>query len=64
MLHKKDFIVPIPGSRTPERIQENLSAADVELTDNEFNQIEVELAKIEIHGNRTDEDRNCVHIIL
>ncbi|MGB8937174.1 MAG: aldo/keto reductase [Candidatus Nitrosopolaris sp.] len=56
MLHKKDFIVPIPGSRTPERIQENLSAADVELTDNEFNQIEAELAKIEIHGNRTDED--------
>jgi aryl-alcohol dehydrogenase-like predicted oxidoreductase len=56
MLHKKDFIVPIPGARKPERIQENLSAADVELTDNEFNQIEAELAKIEIHGNRTDED--------
>jgi aryl-alcohol dehydrogenase-like predicted oxidoreductase len=48
--------VPIPGARKPERIQENLSAADVELTDNEFNQIEVELAKMEIHGNRTDED--------
>jgi len=56
MLHKKDFIVPIPGARKAERIQENLSAADVELTDNEFNQIEAELAKIEIHGNRTDED--------
>lgn len=54
MLHKKDFIVPIPGARKPERIQENLSAADVELTDNEFNQIEAELAKIEIHGDRTD----------
>jgi aryl-alcohol dehydrogenase-like predicted oxidoreductase len=56
MLHKKAFIVPIPGSRRPERIQENLGAADVELTDAEFNQIEAELAKIEIHGNRTDED--------
>jgi aryl-alcohol dehydrogenase-like predicted oxidoreductase len=56
MLHKKDFIVPIPGSRKPERIEENLRAADVELTDEEFAQVESELAKIDIHGNRTDED--------
>ena len=56
MLHKKDFIMPIPGARKPERIQENLNAADVDLTDNEFNQIESQLAKIEIYGNRTDED--------
>jgi aryl-alcohol dehydrogenase-like predicted oxidoreductase len=56
MLHKKDFIVPIPGSRKIERIEENLGAADVGLTDEEFERIEVELAKIEIHGNRTDED--------
>jgi aryl-alcohol dehydrogenase-like predicted oxidoreductase len=56
MLHKKPFIVPIPGSRKLERIQENLGAADVELTDDEFARIEGELAKIEIHGTRTDED--------
>ncbi|MFJ3804299.1 aldo/keto reductase [Streptomyces sp. NPDC090088] len=56
MLHKKDFIVPIPGSRKLNRIQENLGAANVTLTDDEFTRIENELAKIEIHGNRTDED--------
>ena len=56
MLHKKDFIVPIPGSRKLERIEENLGAADVELTDEEFARIEAELANITIHGNRTDED--------
>ena len=56
MLHKKAFIVPIPGSRKLERIQENLRATDVELTENEFLQLEAELAKIEIYGNRTDED--------
>jgi aryl-alcohol dehydrogenase-like predicted oxidoreductase len=56
MLHKKDFIVPIPGSRRPERIEENLGAADVELTEEEFARIEAELANITIHGNRTDED--------
>ena len=56
MLHKKDFIVPIPGSRRIERIEENLGAADVDLTHEEFARIEAELAKIEMHGNRTDED--------
>jgi aryl-alcohol dehydrogenase-like predicted oxidoreductase len=48
--------VPIPGSRKVERIEENLGAADIDLTDEEFGRIEAELAKIEIHGNRTDED--------
>lgn len=56
MLHKKDFIVPIPGSRKEERIKENLGAADVELTDREFKEIEEELANIKIYGNRTDAD--------
>jgi len=56
MLHKEDFIVPIPGMRNLDRIQENLGAADVILTENEYRQIEEELVKIEIHGNRTDED--------
>jgi aryl-alcohol dehydrogenase-like predicted oxidoreductase len=56
MLHKKDFIVPIPGSRKIERIEENLGAANVDLTEDEFQRIEAELAKIKIQGNRTDED--------
>ena len=56
MLHKYDFLVPIPGSRKLSRIQENLGAADVDLTADEFTQIESQLAMITIHGNRTDED--------
>ena len=55
MLHKNNFIVPIRDSRKLERIQENLGTADFDLTD-EFAQIEEELAKMEIHENRTDED--------
>jgi hypothetical protein len=47
MLHKKPFIVPIPGSRKLKRIQENLGAADIDLTEQEFGRIEAELAKIE-----------------
>lgn len=56
MLKKEDFIVPIPGMRKEERVRENLGAADINLTDAEFAAIEKELAKITIHGNRTDED--------
>ncbi|MDT3695385.1 MAG: aldo/keto reductase [Ignavibacterium sp.] len=56
MLYKKDFIVPIPGSRKAERIEENLGAANVVLTEVEYSKIEAELAKIQIYGNRTDED--------
>lgn len=33
VLRQKDYIVPIPGSRSRARIEENTAAADVELTD-------------------------------
>ena len=56
MLHKYPHVVPIPGMRKDERVIENLGAADVILTDEEFNNIETELNKITIYGNRTDED--------
>lgn len=35
MLCKKPYIVPIPGTRKPERLTENLGAADVHLTTGE-----------------------------
>ncbi|KLT66747.1 aldo/keto reductase [Pedobacter sp. BMA] len=56
MLKKKDFIVPIPGGRTLERMQENFGAADIDFSDEEFIAFEFALSGIQIHGNRTDED--------
>lgn len=56
MLHKKPFIVPIPGMRSDARIEENLGAAEVNLSDEEFNALESALQAIPIHGNRTDKD--------
>ena len=56
MLHKYDFVVPIPGMRSDERLAENFGAAEVELTDVEFESIEDALSKITLYGNRTDED--------
>lgn len=56
MLHKKDFIVPIPGMRKDERLAENFGAVNVVLSDDEFNKIEEELTKITIYGDRKDSD--------
>lgn len=56
MLHKKNFIVPIPGMRREDRLVENLGAAELALTDKEFASLERALESIPIHGNRTDED--------
>lgn len=40
MLQKKPYIIPIPGSRKPERLRENLGAVDVELTGSEVARID------------------------
>lgn len=40
MLCKKPYIIPIPGSRKPERLKENLRAADITLTQEELIRID------------------------
>lgn len=40
MMCKKDFIVPIPGSRRLERIEENYNAGNIELTQDEIKVID------------------------
>ena len=52
----KNFIVPIPGMRKDERIKENLGAAEITLTDAEYNRLTDELNKLKIYGDRKDED--------
>ncbi len=51
-----DFIVPIPGMRKEERIRENLGAANVELTNEEYASLNEELNKIKIYGDRNSKD--------
>lgn len=61
MLHKKDFIVPIPGMRKVERMEENFGADGVTLTVQEYEQLEKSLADIPLYGNRTDKDIAKLH---
>ena len=56
MLYKKDFIVPIPGMRKVERMEENFGADGVTLTAQEYEMLEKFLANIQLYGNRTDRD--------
>lgn len=46
MLHKRPYIVPIPGTRKETRLRENAGASDVMLTDGEFDQIDNALQHI------------------
>lgn len=52
MLKKYPNVVPIPGSKNQERIIENLGAWNVELTDEEFNELQRALDQCKIHGHR------------
>ena len=56
VLAGSDFVVPIPGMRKEERVVENLGAADVTLSAEEYAALNAELAKIKIHGDRDGKD--------
>ncbi len=55
LLARKPWIVPIPGTRTLERIEENLGAADIILTTADLAEIEAAAGAIAIHGARLPE---------
>jgi aryl-alcohol dehydrogenase-like predicted oxidoreductase len=52
LLAQKPWIVPIPGTRKLHRLEENLGAADVQLTEAELGEIQDAASKIEIQGGR------------
>jgi len=55
LLAQRPFIVPIPGTRRLERVEENLGAAEVELTNDDLAQIESLFSEIDVHGARLPE---------
>jgi aryl-alcohol dehydrogenase-like predicted oxidoreductase len=48
----KLWIVPIPGTKKLNRLEENLGAVEVELTSADLKEIGAALAKIKLQGNR------------
>ena len=55
LLAQKPWIVPIPGTRRVERLDENLAAAAVELTTDDLGEIEGAAAQIQVQGARYPE---------
>jgi aryl-alcohol dehydrogenase-like predicted oxidoreductase len=55
LLAQKPWIAPIPGTRRIERLDENIAAADVDLTADDLSEIERAAAQIDIQGARYPE---------
>jgi aryl-alcohol dehydrogenase-like predicted oxidoreductase len=55
LLAQKPWIVPIPGTTKLNRLEENLGAVNIELTENDLKQIEEAASKLKLEGARLPE---------
>jgi aryl-alcohol dehydrogenase-like predicted oxidoreductase len=55
LLAQKPWIVPIPGTTKLHRLQENIGADDIVLTNDDLAKIETALSEIEVQGHRYSE---------
>ena len=52
LLAQKPWIVPIPGTRKLHRLEENLGAADIELSPGELSDLDEAASRIQVQGGR------------
>lgn len=52
LLAQKPWIVPIPGTTKLHRLEENIGATEIVLTQNDLKEINEAVSKIEVQGNR------------
>jgi aryl-alcohol dehydrogenase-like predicted oxidoreductase len=57
LLAQKPWIVPIPGTRNPAHLAENLSAMNVQLSPADLREIDSAFAKVTVHGGRMNKDQ-------
>ncbi|CAB3802555.1 aldo/keto reductase [Pararobbsia alpina] len=55
LLAQKPWIVPIPGTRSVEHLNENLGALEVRLTREDLVAMESDFSKLQVHGERMSE---------
>ena len=52
LLAQRPWIVPIPGTRKLHRLEENIGAADIELSAADLTEIDAAAARIDVQGGR------------
>ena len=57
LLAQNPWIVPIPGTRNVDHLNENLGAIHVELTPADLREIETAFSEITVHGGRMNEEQ-------
>jgi aryl-alcohol dehydrogenase-like predicted oxidoreductase len=55
LLAQKPWIVPIPGTTKLHRLEENIGAANIELTPEDLHEIDRAASQIEVQGERYPE---------
>ncbi len=57
LLAQKPWIVPIPGTRRLDHLEENLGAINVQLTPADLREMDTAFSKIKVHGGRMNEEQ-------
>ena len=55
LLAQKPWIVPIPGTRNPRHLDENLQSVGVHLTKGDLHEIDQAVSRMKVHGGRMNE---------
>jgi aryl-alcohol dehydrogenase-like predicted oxidoreductase len=55
VLAQKPWIVPIPGTTKLHRLEENLAAASIELSEEDLRELNIATSRITVHGERYPE---------
>jgi aryl-alcohol dehydrogenase-like predicted oxidoreductase len=57
LLAQKPWIVPIPGTRNIDHLNENLGAINIQLTPADLREVDAAFSKLNVHGGRMNEEQ-------
>ncbi len=57
LLAQKPFIVPIPGTRSIDHLNENVGAINIHLMPTDLRELDAALSKLKVHGGRMNEEQ-------